>query len=115
MIMKYNCQGKICGVMMQKALWSYYSDTQKEVMDFWSTQVEYDRSIPGYVALSTEESTDYNAIVTDIISYAESELTKFIFGDRSFDEWDAFTGELADMGIDDAIAIYQEAYDRQVA
>ena len=71
MIMKYNCQGKICGVMMQKALWSYYSDTQKEVMDFWSTQVEYDRSIPGYVALSTEESTDYNAIVTDIISYAE--------------------------------------------
>lgn len=38
MIMKYNCQGKICGVMMQKALWAYYSDKQKEVMDFWSTR-----------------------------------------------------------------------------
>ncbi len=115
MIMKYNCQGKICGVMMQKALWNYYSDIQKEVMDFWSTQVEYDRSIPGYVALTTEETASYNAIVTDIISYAESELTKFIFGDRSFSEWDAFTAELEAMGINDAIAIYQGAYDRQTA
>lgn len=115
MIMKYNCQGKICGVMMQKALWAYYSDKQKEVMDFWSTQVEYDRSIPSYVTLTTEESTAYNGIVSDITAYAESELTKFLFGDRDISEWDAFTAELEAMGINDAIAIYQGAYDRQAA
>ena len=115
MIMKYNCQGKICGVMMQKALWAYYSDKQKEVMDFWSTQVEYDRSIPNYVTLTTEESTEYTGIVSDITAYAESELTKFLFGDRDISEWDAFTAELEAMGINDAIAIYQGAYDRQTA
>ena len=115
MIMKYNCQGKICGVMMQKALWAYYSDKQKEVMDFWSTQVEYDRSIPLYVTLTTEESAEYNGIVSDITAYAESELTKFLFGDRDISEWDAFTAELDAMGINDAIAIYQGAYDRQAA
>ena len=115
MIMKYNCQGKICGVMMQKALWAYYSDKQKEVMDFWSTQVEYDRSIPLYVTLTTEESSQYTGIVSDITAYAESELTKFLFGDRDISEWDAFTAELEAMGINDAIAIYQGAYDRQTA
>lgn len=101
--------------MMQKALWAYYSDKQKEVMDFWSTQVEYDRSIPSYVTLTTEESTAYNGIVSDITAYAESELTKFLFGDRDISEWDAFTAELEAMGINDAIAIYQGAYDRQAA
>ena len=115
MIMKYNCQGKICGVMMQKALWAYYSDKQKEVLDFWSTQVEYDRSVPGYVALTTEESSAYTGIIADITAYAESELTKFLFGDRDISEWDAFTAELEAMGINDAIAIYQGAYDRQTA
>lgn len=115
MIMKYNCQGKLCGVMMQKALWAYYSDKQKEVLDFWSTQVEYDRSIPNYVTLTTEESSEYVGIIADITAYAESELTKFLFGDRDISEWDAFTAELEAMGIHDAIAIYQGAYDRQTA
>lgn len=115
MIMKYNCQAKICGIMMQKALWTYYSDKQKEVLDFWSTQVEYDRSIPNYVTLTTEENAAYTSIITDITAYAESELTKFLFGDRDISEWDAFTAELTDMGIEDAIAIYQGAYDRQTA
>ena len=115
MIMKYNCQGKICGVMMQKALWNYYSDAQKELVDFWSSQVEYDRSVPGYVALNTAESQEYNAIISDIVSYAESELTKFIFGDRPMDQWDTFVGELEEMGIQDAVDIYQAAYDRQTA
>ena len=113
MIMKYNCQGKICGVMMQKALWAYYSDKQKEVLDFWSSQVEYDRSVPGYVTLTTAESAEYSAGVADILSYAESELTKFIFGDRPISQWDDFTAELENMGIRDMIAIYQGAYDRQ--
>ena len=115
MIMKYNCQGKICGVMMQKALWAYYSDKQKEVLDFWSTQVEYDRSIPNYVTLTTEESAEYTGIIADITAYAESELTKFLFGDRDISEWDTFTAELENMGIYDAIEIYQGAYDRQTA
>lgn len=114
MIMKYNCQGKLCGVMLQKAFWDYYTPKQQEVMDFWSSQVEYDRSVPGYVTLNTEETTNYNAIVSDILSYAESELTKFLFGERDFSEWDAFTAELEAMGINDAIAIYQGAYDRFV-
>lgn len=115
MIMRYNCQGKICGVMLQKANWAYYSDKQKEVTDFWSSQVAYDRSIPGYVTLNTEETLAYNAITTDIITYAEAELNKFLFGMRDFSEWDAFTAELEAMGIYDAIAIYQAAYDRQVS
>lgn len=115
MIMKYNCQGKICGVMMQKALWAYYSDKQKEVLDFWSTQVEYDRSVPNYVTLTTEESSEYTDIMSDITAYAESELTKFLYGDRDLSQWDAFVSELEEMGINDAIAIYQGAYDRQTA
>ena len=51
--------------------------------------------------------------VADILSYAESELTKFIFGDRPISQWDDFTAELENMGIRDMIAIYQGAYDRQ--
>ena len=85
------------------------------MLDFWSTQVDYDRSIPNYVTLTTEENAAYTSIITDITAYAESELTKFLFGDRDISEWDAFTAELTDMGIEDAIAIYQGAYDRQTA
>jgi len=115
MIMKYNCSGKIAGVMMQRAQEYYYSDAQKECLDLWSSQVDYIRLVPGYVSLTTEESTQYNNIISDITAYAESELTKFLFGDRAISEWDAFVEELKGMNIEDAIAIYQGAYDRQTA
>lgn len=116
MIMKYNCQGKICGVMMQNGSCGRTIRTSRRKS--WISgppQVEYDRSIPNYVTLTTEESTAYTGIVSDITAYAESELTKFLFGDRDISEWDAFTAELEAMGINDAIAIYQGAYDRQAA
>ena len=36
----------------------------------------------------------------------------FIMGKKSFDEWDAYVSQMKELGIERAIEIYQNAYDR---
>lgn len=59
-----------------------------------------------------EETVKLSSIATDIVAYCEENVTKFITGERSLSEWDAYVSELSKMDVDGYIKIYQDAYDR---
>jgi putative aldouronate transport system substrate-binding protein len=42
-------------------------------------------------------------------------VLKYIIGTESLDSWDAFVKTVQDMGIDQAVAVTQAAYDRYMA
>lgn len=56
--------------------------------------------IPYYdkVTLSTDENEEYANIITAVDTYVDEQRAKFITGDRSLDEWDAFIEEVQGMG-----------------
>lgn len=62
--------------------------------------------------MTTEETEEYNSIYSDIDTYMDESISKFIVGDTSLEEFDAFVAQLETMGIADCIAIEQAAYDR---
>ena len=54
----------------------------------------------------------YNRIFSDIDTYMDETVSKFVVGDLSLDQFDSFVQQLKDMGIEDCIAIEQTAYNR---
>jgi putative aldouronate transport system substrate-binding protein len=64
---------------------------------------------------SQADFTELNRLMTDIGTYYKEGLHAFIMGTRPLSEMDAFKANLDKMGLKDAIAIMQDAYDRYVA
>ena len=59
-----------------------------------------------------EEISEFTRILTDIQKYAEEMLIKFIVGQESLDNFDAYLAELEARGMSRATKIMQDAYGR---
>jgi len=97
---------------------------------FWSKQnmasiahlpktMEMAKKISPYVItaypsiLSTaEEAQQLTALMTDIDTYRDEMITKFILGQESLDQWNSFVESLQSMGMDEVLKIKQQQYDR---
>ena len=90
-----------------------YVQDQIDAINVWNNGNDGLYNMPrAGVSLSVEESQEYNAKYADIETYEDENIVKFIVGDKSLDEFDAFVDTMKQMGIDDCTAIEQAAYDR---
>ena len=90
-----------------------YTEEQVSAIEIWSNATDGLYNIPSTgVNMTVDESEEYNSIYSDIETYMDENVVKFIVGDKSLDEFDAFVDTLKQMGIEDCIAIEQAAYDR---
>lgn len=71
--------------------------------------------IPDTVTMTTEEGTEFATLNTDIQTYVDEMVVKFIKGDVPLSEYDAFLAELDRLQIDRCIEIKQAALDRYYA
>ena len=93
---------------------TYYYDVQYECADVWDLNADDAWKLPD-VKLNADEQYECDAIYADIRTVVEENLTKFAVGDRDMAEWDDFIDQLYDLGIEDCIALYQQAVDRYYA
>lgn len=90
-----------------------YSDEVIACTDVWeSAYGGSDSYISLAVTMTTEESDAFYSKYTDIGTYAQTELLRFVVGENSMDQWDSFVETCRGMGIDQCTEIYQTAYDR---
>lgn len=93
-----------------------YSDNVIACTEVWeSAYGSSESNISDAVTMTTEESDEFYGKYTDIGTYAQTELLRFVVGDNSMDQWDTFVDTCKSMGIDDCVEIYQAAYDRYEA
>ncbi|WP_040951633.1 extracellular solute-binding protein [Gorillibacterium massiliense] len=64
------------------------------------------------ITLTTDESSRFAAIMTDVKTYRDEMFDKFIMGVEPIDNFDKYVKTIKGMGIDEAIQIQQAAYDR---
>ena len=65
------------------------------------------------LAIDPEKITDYTLKKTGINDYFKESFARFVVGDLSLDtDWDGFQQMLLQLGLEDYLAITQEAYDR---
>ena len=75
----------------------------------------YARDAYPVIYTTPEEQVELDELTVDINKYCVSEEAKFITGESSIDNYDAFVANLKKMGVDRVVEIYQAAYDRWVA
>lgn len=89
-----------------------YAVEDREAPEIWNTGRDDAYSIPSTVSMTAEETTEANNIYSDIETTCMEYIAKFINGDKDLSEWETMVETIKTMGIDDYLAIYQEAYDR---
>jgi putative aldouronate transport system substrate-binding protein len=61
----------------------------------------------------TDEENDILATVDSALTkYRDEQLAKFITGQKSFNEWDAYVAEMKRLGVDKVVGVYKAAYER---
>ncbi len=93
----------------------YYLDEQLQNWEAWITDNNDSDKIPSLVSMNSDESREYSEIMSKVNNYVEEQVYAFIFGEKSFDEYDSFVQQIKNLGIDRACEIKQAAYDRYIA
>ncbi|KRE46653.1 ABC transporter substrate-binding protein [Paenibacillus sp. Soil522] len=83
---------------------------QKEAMGLWSAPTHEKRMPP--VSIAVEDSSRYASIMTDINTFKDEMILKFIMGAESLDKFDKYVETLRGLGIEEAIQIQQAALER---
>ncbi len=87
------------------------SPEQAATTDFILNECTYPYLDPTlYVELSADDATKAAEYDTSLKTMVEENLQKFITGQRSMSEWDAFQAELAKEPIDELLALYEKTY-----
>ncbi len=80
--------------------------------DWASANIDYSGVIPDKAALSQEENEELGLYQTDLETYMDEWVVKFIIGDTSLDEFDTYIEGMKSLNVDRCIELYQQAYDR---
>ena len=62
--------------------------------------------------LSNEELEKVNDPMTDITTLVKEKFATWVVKGSIDAEWDAYVSKLKSIGLDDAMKVYQDAYDR---
>lgn len=89
----------------------YTSEAQVEAREIWNANRDDAWCYHG--DLTTEEGESYSAQFNDIDTYASEMIVKFIVGDEDIStQWDTYVANIKAMGIDNCLALKQDAYER---
>ncbi|KRG11586.1 hypothetical protein ACA29_16530 [Lederbergia galactosidilytica] len=83
-----------------------------EVKQAYKENPQYDAPIVPVPAFSEEEQKVIAIQGEAITKHRDEEIAKFIIGKRDLSEWDAYVQEIEDLGVQELIDIYEEAYNR---
>lgn len=90
-----------------------FDDSQMECYDVWQSNYDREWTLSTQLSLNVEESAEYAVLMGDLLTYISENLNKFIVGQLSLeDDYETFIDTLKDLGIDECVGFYQNAYDR---
>lgn len=90
-----------------------YGETELSAFEVWNTNGTDECSMPT-LSLTTDESGEYANIASTVYTYATEQVLKWMTGENDLtdESWDAYVAQCNDMGLEEAVAIYQGVYDR---
>lgn len=94
-------------------VYDIYTPNQQASADIWaSTRVPGKSSYMAGYQFTTEESNEFSILYSDIKTYIDENVAKFIVGEKPMSEFDEFTSQLETMNIERLGEIYKAAEER---
>ncbi len=88
----------------------YARQQQKDALNNWVKTDAAKYKLPS-ITVSQEHADEYASLTSEVNTYISEQSAKFITGEQSLDEFDAFKKTLKDMGVEKINEYMQEAYD----
>ena len=76
---------------------------------------KYDLPQQPVLAYNDEEQSVVNTVGTNVKTFVDEQVSKFLLGERSFDEWDSYVAEVEALGLADLKAVHESSYARVLA
>lgn len=92
----------------------YEQENQKAALDM-CMKTDMGQHFYPPVSVKEEDQEKYASIMNNIKTFSDEMEAKFIAGSASLDEWDSYVAQLKQFGLEDAVAMMQEAYDNYMA
>ena len=96
----------------------YDPDGGRAVIEWYEyfQDYEYDGAYewPKGFSLNSAQSEEYMQYAADLDTYISENVISFVNGDRPLSEWDTYISQLQTIGLEQAIAVYQQAYDAYI-
>ncbi len=90
-----------------------------DAIDFWTKidEEHFDKTgcLPVGVRLSTDQSEEVGKYRADLITYVAETFASFVDGSAPLSEWDNYQKTLDQLGRNEVLAVYQEAYEDYLA
>ena len=81
----------------------------------WTECADRSGILPSGIVLTAEEKEEIADALSQVKTYADTQINKIVIGELSMDEWDATVEKFYDMGLDDVLEVYNAAYQRYLA
>ncbi len=101
-----------CLVVTESSLMQSTSEAYSAALEIWPSN--RDNSHGYYGDLNAGEADIYSSSSGDISTCIDENISMFVIGEVSFDEYDDFIAKLYDLGIEALIEVKQAAYDRYI-
>ncbi len=76
---------------------------------------KYDLPQQPVLAFNDEEQSIVNTVGTNVKTFVDEQVSKFLLGERSFNEWDSYVAEVEALGLADLKAVHESSYARVLA
>ena len=90
---------------------AFVSDEVNRIRDIYEQEGHIGDAFPT-LAFTNDEQGIINEKYTEIETYMNETIDKFIMGTESLDKFDEYVAQVEKMGLADVLAVYQAAYDR---
>lgn len=113
--MRKDCAYSIfAGLALRHRLDFTMTDKQLEAWDIWTAVADGSWNLPEALTLDTDAASDEAAMASDIATYASEMIPKFILGNADINDdtvWAEYCSSLENMGLNDCVALWQNALD----
>ncbi len=92
-----------------------YDEPFWEACKVWCEDIDADYMLPFASIFTADENLECTNIMSDIETTVEEANLAFVTGNRDLADWDSYVQSVYAMGLQNAIDIYQTAYDRYAA
>jgi len=87
-----------------------------EMFDVWRLEEYYgEYDLPTGITYTTEQTEELNKYSAEIAAYIAENWFAFFDGSKPLSEWDSYVDTIVSLGLNECIAVVQEAYDAYMA
>jgi putative aldouronate transport system substrate-binding protein len=97
------------------AFYYTYADVEQQAIQIWN-DISDESRLPSF-DLDGDASSEFATLASDIVAYGATTVLKWLTGEVPLtdESWDEYVTNCNSMGLEDAVAIYQDGYDAFLA